>query len=397
LTVDLASVGFAFPNTCVPIAAISQHYKAMGLSISTTDMPSRVESTGVFHPFEATPQALADPHRVMNRVWVYFDTNEATCLTDAIVRHLETAIPMERGVQESLNLCLYEIVDNVFEHSEQSSGYFMATMMTSTKRLAVAIGDAGIGALNSFKNSGHHPHDDFDALTLAVQAGVTSTGDAPRGNGLYTLQRTVEVNNGRLELRSGTGQLLITERGPTGGDFASQPMISRDLRGFFVDWQLDLSTPVRMEDVYADLPAVPVNHLLEAIENDYDEYVVAIRHHDAGLGTRKAATELRNSLQNKLSLGAPKLVLDFEGVAVVSASFADEVIGKLAEQYGVIGFMRTFELRNMTPTVEQLLNRAISRRVATSSQEAITSDTVRTDLRPPRRKGRRGQRDTEDG
>lgn len=75
----------------------------------------------------------------------------------------------------------------------------MTVLQGGGKRLALAIGDTGIGALHSFRRSRHHPRTDFDALTLAVQSGVSGTNDN-RGNGPYGLQRTVENNRGRLNL-----------------------------------------------------------------------------------------------------------------------------------------------------------------------------------------------------
>jgi hypothetical protein len=372
LILDFRAVRLVYPNACAPIGAILQHYKSLGVVVRAVNEPARVHSTRVLAPIEASRENLAE-ERIVNTVWAYFDTDGATALTEALVHHMEMTIPMETGVQQSLNICLFEVIDNVFEHSEQNSGYFMTTLTSGGTRLAVAISDTGVGALNSFRGSKHHPRNDFDALTLAIQAGVSSTGDTPRGNGLHSLQRTVENNQGRLNLRSGTGHLGIIGHSVTGGDYVSLPTIGTHNRGFYVDWQLDLRRPVRLEEVYDDLP-VPVNHHLEAFENDVAEHVIYVREHDSGLGTRKAAAQLRLMLTNTLNLGAPRLVLDFEGVAVVSASFADEVIGKLAEEFGIVHFMQLFALRNMSSTIELLLNRAISLRVAQARPEAIVHE-----------------------
>jgi hypothetical protein len=385
LVIDFDHVQFMYPNACVPVAATIQHFKQQGVTVQAINVPPRLNSIHLLAPLEATDENLAEYSKLVNTVWVYFDTDEATALTEAIVRHIERTIPMEAGVQQSLNVCLFEIIDNVFEHSDQNSGYFMATLSIASKRLAMAIGDTGIGALNSFRKakSKHNPENDFDALTLTIQSGVTSTGDTPRGNGLYSLRRTVETNQGRLELRSGTGRLFVSGTSVTGADYASMPNLGRQNRGFFIDWQLDLNREIDLNDVYGDLPAVPVNHLLEAMENDAAEHVVRIRDHERGLGTRRAAEQLRVTLLNKLSLGASRLVLDFEGVAVVGVSFADEVVGKLAEQYGVIGFMQRFELRNVERTIHMLLERAINLRLGALRPDALVRDVLPAPPRHP--------------
>ncbi|MFB7275364.1 STAS-like domain-containing protein [Streptomyces sp. NPDC056244] len=57
--------------------------------------------------------------------------------------------------------------------------------------------------------------------------------------------------------------------------------------------------------------------------------------------------------------GARYLILDFSGVPMVSSSFADETIGKLAERFGPVGFAQRFRLINMNPNVQMLLDRAL--------------------------------------
>ena len=69
---------------------------------------------------------------------------------------------------------------------------------------------------------------------------------------------------------------------------------------------------------------------------------------------------------NYLNSGAAYLVLDFSGVSMVSSSFADETIGKLAERFGMIGFGERFRLVNMSQQVRMLLDRAISLRISSS-------------------------------
>jgi hypothetical protein len=51
---------------------------------------------------------------------------------------------------------------------------------------------------------------------------------------------------------------------------------------------------------------------------------------------------------------------------MVSSSFADETIGKLAERFGPIGFAQRFRLTNMSPQVQMLLDRAIVLRIGSN-------------------------------
>jgi hypothetical protein len=366
LVLDVSQTEAVFPNGCVPIAAVVEHYKQAGLSVSLKGESGRVLTSSFRNPIEATVDNLA-ARPLMNKVWVYLDEDQVGPLTNALIHLLQKTVEMEDGVQDALNFCLYEVLDNVFQHSGSRSGFFMANVAPRSKRLSLAIADTGIGVFNSFKPSKYNPPSHFDALTLAIQSGVTSTGDK-RGNGLYALKGTVERNRGRLILRSGPGHLAIVGDKVTGNDRISSPVIDRVNQGFFLDWQLQLDTPVSLDDV---LGMGRANFPLENLENDDGEHVIFIADHEAGTGTRKAAEQLRLFLVNSLHLGAPYLVLDFTGVTVVSASFADEVIGKLADEYGMIRFPHHFRLRSMNQTIANLLDRAIRLRVSTEPPTAI--------------------------
>ena len=367
LIVDLADCQPVWPNACVPIAAILQKYRADGLAVAIRNETHFLKNTSFRNPVVASESNLRS-RRLVNSVWVYFDENEAIALTNELIRMLQKTVEMEDGVLEALNFCLFEVLDNVFQHSESDSGYLMAVLHGGGQKLALAIADTGIGVFNSFKGSQYDPPTHFDALTLAVQAGVTSTGDK-RGNGLFALRGTVEQNAGSLTLRSGPGVLTIRGSSASGRDYPSTPVIGQDSLGFFLDWQLDLKQPVSLHSVLG----MPVGNLhLERLENEEGDHVVRICDHDAGTGTRKAAEQLRLYLLNILHEGAPRVTLDFDGVVVVSASFADEVIGKLAEQFGPLQFFSKFPLTNMTPTIESLLDRAIRLRIAQEPPPAIT-------------------------
>lgn len=372
LTLDLSGFQRAFPSSVVPVAATVQHFRQLGLRINVAHEPWRVRRMNVMQPLEVIPENLSAP--VLGTVWVYYDAEQANALERRIVGHLERTVPMVQGVQQSLYLCLVEVIDNVLQHSGDSPGFFMCDLMTGDTRLAMAISDTGMGALNSLRRAGQHsPATDFDALTMAIQAGVTGTPEGPRGNGLYTLQRTVECNGGSLELRSGSGLVRIRGREMEGKDFRrGKPPLGPQNRGFFVDWQLDLSTPITLDDVYNEImPQPPANLRLEALEDENDLHVIRIRDYEEGLGTRTAAEHLRTYLVNMLNLGAPRLVLDFAGVAVVGASFADEVVGKLVEQFGFVAFSQLFSMRNVESGIQLQLNRAIALRVGAQHQAAV--------------------------
>ncbi|WP_084614243.1 translation initiation factor IF-2 N-terminal domain-containing protein [Nakamurella lactea] len=368
ILIDLSQVGNFWPNACAPLAAVVQAIKAQGVDTVFRGATPVLEAARVRNPLEADRATLSS-HRIENTVWAYFSESQASALADEIVGLVRRSAEVAAGVQESLNLCLYEVLDNVFQHSEAECGFLMATVTGQGKRLALAVADMGIGVRESFmkSTSRYRPKSHFDALTIAVQSGVTSTGDK-RGQGLFLLSEMVRDNGGRLELTSGRAYLRTGNR-PDGRELDSVP-IFKDRAGLFVDWQLDFRNPVNLHDALGGTAPVIFTDL-ENFENDSGEHVIKIADHEGGTGSRRAASELRNYILNVRTLGAHRLVLDFEGVAMVGASFSDEVVGKLVEGFGIVGFMRAFEFRGMNPTVETLVNRSVELRMGKENPPAI--------------------------
>lgn len=78
-------------------------------------------------------------------------------------------------------------------------------------------------------------------------------------------------------------------------------------------------------------------------------------------GSRKGGKKIRGMIESLLVPDRP-VILDFDGVGVISSSFADEVFGRLFVDMGPRAFMTKIEMRNVDPTVEGLIDRAIVQR-----------------------------------
>jgi anti-anti-sigma regulatory factor len=390
LVLDCSQTAHVYPNGCVPAAAAIQDFRAAGLDVTFAGETGYVRTSALRNPIEASAANL-EQHDVFNRVWIYFDPDQASALARQVVTALEHRIVCQTGVLEALSLCLYEALDNVFEHSQATSGYFMGQIHQRNAQLTMSIVDSGIGARQSFKGSKYRPASDFDALTLAVQSGVSRTGDK-RGNGLYFLHETAQQNGGRLVLKSGSGNLRL-EHGTARGDNSCASPFAIGRAGFAIDWQVELHAAVSLKSALGlSMP----NLDFENRQDEQGQVVVTIGDHEAGTGSRTAAAQLRAYLTNLLNQGATAVQLDFAGVAVVSASFADEVIGKLAEELGPLAFMQRFQLRNMTPLVNGLLDRAIKLRLSTEPPPPIER-AVRPGTAPTRRRMRGGYTTQSDG
>jgi hypothetical protein len=364
LTLNMSEATGFYPNAAVPVAAILQFARSEGLKVTMKNSPPLLEKMSVRNPIEASQANLAG-NDAFSRVWVYFDHHQANYMTHAYMDSIRRRVVCETGVLEALEWCLYEVLDNVMQHAQSGQGFVMMQRHSLSHRLAIAVADTGQGVHRSLSMSdAYKPPTAFDALTLAIEEGVTRDKISNQGNGLFGLFRIIEQNNGRLTMRSGRGRMHLQGNRINGNN--SQTVLGPNNHGTFLDIQISVDRPVSMSE------ALNYKHVNDFLENLEDEergcYVVKIREHAGGAGSRAAARELRIFLENVYASGGAQLVeLDFSGQAVVSSSFADEVIGKLMADLGYTTFTRRYRLSNMNDTVAGLLDRAIAKRLGGSS------------------------------
>lgn len=366
VVVDARNASHVYPNGATPVAALIQHFRQGGMSVPVLDEPgSYFSHARVRNPLHATPENLNLPGTRLNVVWAY-EREHAMALADCIVEELSRRIVFAPGTLPAVNWCLFEVLDNVFEHSNSTTGYFMAQIHHQSQQLTVCIADTGVGIHRSFYLGGvYRPQTAFDALTLSVREGVSSTGDR-RGNGLFGLKGMVEMNGGQLFIASGRAFLRIRPSGMDGQNLGSGLRLDEDHDCAVVDFQVNVGSPVDIGSVLGG--GRHIDTRLEAIESEDGGHVLLIREHSYGTGSRQAARELRNHIENYLHSGAALLTLDFENVLMVSSSFADETIGKLAADLGPVTFGQRFRLINMSADVRSLLDRAIAIRLSATYQ-----------------------------
>ena len=264
------------------------------------------------------------------------------------------------GAFESFNWALWEVMDNVLQHSEASEGFLEVQVHPQTSRLAVCVADAGQGVLASLRGSSHRPRSHVDALTLAIEEGVTRDNNTNQGNGLWGLAQIVQDNKGVLNLMSGRGQLVIDESEITTNSFGWAP--SRDTAGTIIDFQLDVSQPIDLIRAIGHDSTTIAAEKFQTLGGSGS--LLSVRDHSHGTGTRRSASELRTLAINLLTSNGPELVVDFESVPIISSSFADEFIGQMVVRLGFVRFGSEVRLVNLNPTVSSLVDRAVSLRLA---------------------------------
>lgn len=281
---------------------------------------------------------------------------------------LRDNVVCQEGVIDTINWCLYEVMDNVFQHSRADNGFVMMKINRDTRRCAITVGDTGIGiqkSLASTRAAGLEIlTDPGRSIDHSLQQGVTSKGGQNQGNGLFGLRRAVELNGGRLSIRSGYGKWDLLGSGAVEWRTDRKvPLIDiEDHQSTLVDWRLDCANRVRIDEALGGRRQS--SEFLESIEDGDGIHRVSVREIEESLGSRKLGREIRTRLENYLHGGARFVILDFSGVGVVSSSFADEVLAKLAVEMGELEYRRRVIVNEASATNLGLINTAISRRMA---------------------------------
>lgn len=352
-----------YPNVCVPLAALMDWYKSKGYEFSCQflGMNNYVEHTCINEPLQVedlmnSPELLFP----LDKVWKYNSAEGENSLVTAIVNAVRENIEVEKGVIRSIEWCLNEVMDNVLQHSASGIGYMMGQVHKEKKRVSLCVFDMGVGIYGSLKKSKHCPRTPLDGLTMALQEKVTRDENIGQGNGMWGLKRIIDDNGGNLTIESNSAMFRC--RGKKTETKKVQNYIAGDFsNGTLVDFQLDISNSI---DILQALNGhEPLDLWLEEHEIE-DNLYFSIQNDSVGTGTRIAAQKLKNIIFNSLKEGNKKVILDFDGVNVVSSSFADELIGKIIAENGFVYFMRYFELRNISPFNISVINRSVEQRMA---------------------------------
>ncbi|WP_406032229.1 DUF4325 domain-containing protein [Nocardioides sp. NBC_00163] len=372
LVLDLTKVREVYPNGAVPFSANLAFLRSSTDQRITVKLADDSRLTHLETPLTVDTYDRTAGHTLTNSVWRYDTEADAQKVTNMYMEALTDQVQCEEGVIDAITWCLYEVMDNVFAHSHAKSGYVMMQLHKHERRCVIAVGDTGIGIQRSLVETRAAPievlKDPSLSIEFALQQGATSKGGAHQGNGLYGLRKAVEVNGGELCVTSGWGRWgLRTGKTRQETDrFRALPDIE-DHQATLVDWQLDCSTKVRIDEALGrrEMPS----EFLESIEDDEGVHRVPVVEIEESLGSRKLGAEIRTRLENYLAAGAKFVVLDFKGVGVVSSSFADEVLAKLAVSMGELEFRRRVFIDNASVTNRGLVETAIGLRLEAEGRQ----------------------------
>ena len=348
----------AFPNVCVPLAGLIQYYSGEGVDFSSKNIPDFIEATCLLSPLQVSENEVILNQAPLNRIWMFENSGDINSLVIGYVEEISKQAICQEGVIEGLEWCLNEVMDNVLQHSSISHGYVMGQIHRSTQHIAFCIFDTGQGIFNSLRNSKYAPRNPIDAITLAVKEGVTRNSDIGQGNGMWGLHNVVKENSGVLVITSNSASYML--RSNEIKTFKHLPVISRSLGSTTIDFQIDFDKGISLPKA---LGSRPINLRLKSLEDDKGNISYKVSERSSGTGTRQSGERMRNEIINIYRETERIIEIDFQGVSVISSSFADELIGKLVAEYGLFGFMQIFKLKNMNDIIQSIVNRSVSQRM----------------------------------
>jgi hypothetical protein len=279
------------------------------------------------------------------------------------------ALPdLKRSNLAAFEWSVNEITDNVLMHSDSSIGGLVQVTTFQKNRSSVqfVVADAGDGIPTTLKTGHPDINSDIDALDRAIREGVTRDSNVGQGNGLFGTYRVCSKSNGHFQIDSGHAKLEYNPRKGLSITHHSIPYA-----GTLVVATIDFSEPSLLEDALSFGGSVyqPSDYVETHYEgHDGESIRFVLTEECPAFGSRISGRPLRQKLHNVIGMsGAAQIIVDFDGVPVVSSSFADEAFGKLFLQLGPIQFMQRLKLTNMADTVEGLVNKAIAQRMQQGS------------------------------
>ena len=296
----------------------------------------------------------------------YRTTDEQQTAVNRIVDVILSAVPrMEREDFAAFEWSVNELTDNVLVHSQSPIGGLVqvSTYEKSRNQVQFVVADAGVGIPNTLKEGHPDIRSDTIALDRAIREGVTRDKKLGQGNGLFGSYQICSRSNGYFSLYSGHAHLEYKNKK---GLSILNESIPYD--GTYIIATIDFSEPNLLAEAlrFEGNKHTPVDYVETKYEHDEDNKIIfKLIEESASFGSRVSGKPIRTKLANILRMTEDrKVCIDFEGVPIISSSFADEAFAKLFLEAGAVEFMQKFEFTNAMETIKHLINKAINQRVS---------------------------------
>jgi anti-anti-sigma regulatory factor len=295
---------------------------------------------------------------------------QQTAVKEAVDIVLRNIPGLRRDVLRAVEWSVNEITDNVLNHAQAPYGGLVQVAAYAQSHIVkIVVSDGGRGIPTAMRETYPQLADEA-AITKAMERGVTSPRDAGQGNGLAGSVALARFSEGSFKILSGRSSFGYYQA-DDGGWKTHKGQAPRGMKFPGTTVVLELSTAAAFdfsEALGLDATTSPLVDMVDLHYGEGDDLVIRVRDESLGVGTRHAGAELRRKTANLLSADpSRRLVLDWEGVSLISSSFADEAIGKLFVELGFTQFTARVAHAGTEPVVASLIDKAVMQRVAQSA------------------------------
>lgn len=312
-----------------------------------------------------TPTKTARPDQFIPIIR-YKNDEEQGLAVDLIIKSLLFQVKnLPRENLRAAQWALSEVTDNVLNHAQSSSGGFVYSQIhANLGLLEIVVADSGIGIPKTLGQLDHSV-----ALQMAVTEGVTRNKQTNQGNGLYGTYRMATLSNGIFSLNSLRGCLFVRPGGTV--------KLTSDMQrypGTYVIFQLNLNDPQLISQalkIGGKIREPSYDFIEQHFESDgAPDTKIKLVDHVVSTGSRDAGKKLANLIRNVIAMAEDqRATIDFEGILVVSSSFADECFGRLIAEMGPAEFFSKISFHNTDESIRAIIDRSVIQRLRLTVSE----------------------------
>jgi hypothetical protein len=363
IVLDLQKIEKVFPYPTVPIAGYLHYFKEhLNVEIEFVNVPTYLRKIHFLSPDDINKTTTGLGTNFLDRIWVFHSSSDVHLLVNGFLSSIRKSCTVEDGILQACEWGLNEIMDNVIQHSNENTGFVMAQVLKESQILKVSIFDYGQGIFESLRYSKYKPRHASDAISLAVQEGVTRDKKIGQGNGMWGLYNIINLNDGNLLITSGKGGLNFVNRIKTTESYNDIIMLSPKQQSTSINFDIKLNNSISMKEALGGYE--PIDIFIENLEDEFDRIIYKIIDQSSGTGTRQSGERIRNEIMNIYKSAKKPVILDFQGVGIIASSFADELIGKLVQELGLFQFQAAFPMKNMNSIIQSIVQRSLSQRLS---------------------------------
>lgn len=312
------------------------------LGVEFTENFQRHEEEGRFFPIELLKED-DDLPRIVGKI------------SEVVRANLDNA----GAAMPCIHWTMFELLENILLHAEATTpGVVCAQFYPQNRRMELAIFDMGRGLKASLEEGGSTLWSHGEAITTALQQGQSRTGEKGRGNGLTGTHEIVRLNGGSIEIS--TGNVIYDSKKPPHKRFSE---FSNAIPG--TGLHITFRTDHPIEVARTEFASRNFKFIVEDDQvkmNTEGAPMIKVAEVCKHTGSRLTGRQLK-SVIDESSKSTPVL-LDFEGVTMISSSFIDEAMGQLAQDLGEEKLAGEMSVVNASAEVLEVLKMVLGERLA---------------------------------